>query len=169
MSKYITNVKRHIVEELHKPTRINFKRRKVIIKSLLDLMQADLVDMREYEKENIGYKYILIVINCFSKYVWAYPLKTKTSKEVANALENVFKVEKPIHLCTDSGGEFLGREVQNLMKKYNIIHYVVYSEKKASIVERVNRTLKGIMWKEFSLQGSYKWMPTLLNRVIKLL
>ena len=141
----MSSVKRHIVEELHKPARINFKRRRVIIKSLLDLMQADLVDMKEYERENKGYKYILVVINCFSKFVWAFPLKTKTSHEVAKALENVFKVQKPLHLCTDSGGEFTGKDVQILVKKYHIKHYVVYSERKASIVERVNRTLKGIM------------------------
>lgn len=161
------DVKRQLIEELHKPARINFKRRKVIIKSFLDLMQADLVDMKEYEKENSGYKYILVVINCFSKYVWTFPLKTKTAKEVAQALEKVFKIQKPIHLCTDSGGEFIGKEVQNLVKKYNVIHYVVYSEKKASIVERVNRTLKGMMWKEFHMQGSYRWLD-LLKKIVNI-
>ena len=167
MSRFATTVKRQIVEEIHKPARINFKRRKVIIKSLLDLMQADLVDMKDYEKENNGYKYFLIVINCFSKFVWAYPLKSKTTVEVAQALERVFKVQTPIHLCTDSGGEFTGRATQNLMKKYKVHHYVVYSEKKASIVERVNRTLKGMMWKEFSIQGSYKWL-NVLNHIVSI-
>lgn len=165
MPKFITKIKREVVEELHKPARINFKRRHVIIKSLLDLMQADLVDMQLYEKENKGFKYILIVINCFTKYVWAYPLKSKTAREVAQALEKVFKIQTPIHLCTDSGGEFTGREVQNLVKTYNVKHYVVYSEKKASIVERVNRTLKTMMWKEFSAQGSYEWLD-LLKKIV---
>lgn len=162
---FATEAKRQIVNEIHKPARINFKRRKVIVKSLLDLMQADLVDMREYEKENQGYKYILVVINCFSKYVWTFPLKSKTAKEVAENLENVFKIQTPMHLCTDSGGEFTGKEVQALMKKYNVAHYVVYSEKKASIVERVNRTLKGMMWKEFNMQGTYKWLDLIKNVV----
>lgn len=165
--KLITNVKRQIVEEIHKPARKNFKRRRVIIKSLFDLFQGDLVDMKEYYKENNGYKYILVVINCFSKYVWAFPLKTKTSKEVAVSLEKVFRIQKPIHFCTDSGGEFTGKEVQNLMKKYNVIHYVVYSEKKASIVERVNRTLKTMMWKEFNIQGTYQWIK-LLKKIVEI-
>lgn len=165
--KLNTEVKRQIVEEIHKPARKNFKRRRVIIKSLLDLFQADLVDMKEYEKENGGYKYILVVINCFSKYVWAFPLKTKTAREVAQSLEIVLKAQKPDHLCTDSGGEFLGKEVQNLLKKYNVIHYVVYSEKKASIVERVNRTLKGMMWKEFNFNGTYQWLDV-LKKIVKI-
>ena len=37
----------------------------------------------------------------------------------------------------------------------------MYSEKKASIVERVIRTIKNILWKEFSVQGSYKWLKLL--------
>ena len=78
--------KRQVVEEIHKPARINFKRRKVMIKGLNDLFQADLVDMTLYAKENDGYKYILVVINCFSKYVWAIPLKSKTSVEVSQAM-----------------------------------------------------------------------------------
>lgn len=76
-----TNVKRQIVEEIHKPARINFKRRSVIIKSLTDLFQADLVEMILYSKENKGYKYILVIIKCFSKYVWAFPLKSKQVKK----------------------------------------------------------------------------------------
>ena len=110
-SKFATPIKRHIADEIHKPARKNFKRRRVIIKSFLDLMQADLMDLKEYGKENNGYKYVLVVINCFSKYVWAYPIKSKTSKEVAQALEKTFHIQRPINLCTDMGGEFTGKEV----------------------------------------------------------
>ena len=69
------------------------------------------MDLKEYGKENNGYKYVLVVINCFSKYVWAYPIKSKTSKEVAQALEKTFHIQRPINLCTDMGGEFTGKEV----------------------------------------------------------
>jgi hypothetical protein len=48
-----------------------------------------------------------------------------------------------------------------LMKKYKMNHYSTFSTKKASIVERVNRTLKNLMWKQFSLQGNYKWLKLL--------
>ena len=89
--KFITDTKRQLVNEIHKPARINFKRRKVIIKSLKDLFQADLVEMIPYSKLNNGYRYILIVINCFSKFVWAFPLKTKTGEEVSKNMERVFK------------------------------------------------------------------------------
>lgn len=162
-----TNVKRQIVEEIHKPARKNFKRRSVIIKSLTDLFQADLVEMIPYSKENKGYKYILVVINCFSKFVWAFPLKSKTGKEVSEAMMKVFKKQIPNNLHTDQGKEFFNKDFSKLTKEYNVNHYNTFSEKKASIVERVNRTLKNIMWKEFNFRGNYRWIEMLADIVKK--
>lgn len=158
--------KRQVVEEIHKPARINFKRRKVIIKGLNDLFQADLADMSLYSRENSGHKFILIVINCFSKFVWAIPLKSKSGVEVSNAMEKILKKHCPDNLQTDMGGEFFNKDFKNLTKKYNVNHYSSYSEKKASIVERVIRTLKQRMWKEFNMQGNYSWVK-LLKEITK--
>ena len=82
--------KRQLVEELHKPFRRNFKRRKVIIKGIDDLWQADLVEMSAYAAENKGYKFLLTVIDTFSKYAWVVPLKNKTALAVTNAMESIF-------------------------------------------------------------------------------
>jgi hypothetical protein len=160
-------IKKQVVDEIHKQARINFPRRRVIVKSLNDLFQADLVEMIPYSGENNGFKYILVVINCFSKFVWAFPLKTKTGYEVVENMEKVFKQQQPKNLQTDMGKEFLNKTFQLLMKKYNINHYNTYSEKKASIVERVNRTLKNLMWKEFNYHGHYRWINLLDNIVQK--
>ena len=162
-----TIAKKQVVEEIHKPARINFKRLKVIIKGLDDLFQADLVEMIPYARENQGYKYILVVINCFSKFVRAIPLRNKSSTEVSKAMEIIFKEQSPQNLQTDQGTEFFNREFQKLMKKYGVHHYNTFSEKKASIVERVNRTLKNMMWKGFSSQGNYKWLKFSRNIVNK--
>ncbi|CAH1382413.1 unnamed protein product [Tenebrio molitor] len=121
--------------------------------------------MIPYSGENNGFKYILVVINCFSKFVWAFPLKTKTGYEVVENMEKVFKQQQPKNLQTDMGKEFFNKTFQLLMKKYNINHYNTYSEKKASIVERVNRTLKNLMWKEFNYHGHYRWINLLDNIV----
>lgn len=72
--------KETVAHELHKPARKNYKRRRVIIKGLHDLWQADLVEMQPYAKSNKGFRYILVVINAFSKYVWVMPLKSKKVK-----------------------------------------------------------------------------------------
>lgn len=156
-----------IVNELHKPARKNFIRRCVKIKGIDDLWQADLVEMISYAKENVGFKYLLTVIDTFSKFAWVEPLKKKTSHMVVDAFNKIFNESKriPKNLQTDMGTEFYNTDFKQLMKQKNINHYSTFSPIKACIVERFNRTLKEQMWKKFSLQGSYKWVTILENLV----
>ena len=63
--------------ELNKPTINKFERKKVIVNYINETLSADLVDMSQYAKMNRGYKYIFTNIDVFSKYAYAYPLKTK--------------------------------------------------------------------------------------------
>lgn len=151
--------KQNVVDEIHKGARRNFPRRSVIIKGIDDLWQSDLIDIQKYQKVNKGYKFILVVIDAFSKYAWVAPLKTKTKTEVCLAFEKILKIgRRPKNLQTDMGTEFYNDIFQKLMNKYKINHYSTYSTKKASIVERLIRTLKGKMFKHFSLVGNYKWV-----------
>lgn len=150
-----------VVNELHKPARKHFPRRRVIVKGLNDLFQADLIEMIPYARQNSGFKYILAVIDCFSKYAWAVPLKKKTAKDVTVAIEKILKERTPKNLQTDKGTEFYNKDFTLLMKKYNVNHYSVFSVMKACIVERFIRTIKSMMYKHFSLHGSYKWVKVL--------
>lgn len=87
--------------------------------------------MLPYAKENNGFKYILVVINCFSKFIWAFPLKNKSSVEVVKNMEKVFKDQQPNNLQTDMGKEFFNSNFTKLMNKYKVNHYSTYSEKKS--------------------------------------
>lgn len=154
--------RRQVVNELHKPARKNFKRRRVTIKGIDDLWQADLVDMTLYASENQGFRFLLTVIDTFSKFAWTVPVKSKSGKEVTKAMQSIFYLLRvPRHLQTDNGKEFFNNSFQKLMQKYDINHYTTFSALKASIVERFNRTLKGMMWKEFSMNGNYHWISML--------
>ena len=62
------------------------------------------------------------------------------------------------YLQTDKGKEYFNSTVQALLKRFNVKHYSTYSKKKASIVERFNRTLKTNMYRAFSEQGHYRWL-----------
>lgn len=152
--------KRDVVLELHKPCRKKFIRRKVIMISMDDHWQIDLVEMGAYSKENKGYKFLLTIIDTFSKCAWAVPIKNKTGVEVTTAMESVFDNSKriPKNMQSDDGKEFFNKYFQTLMHKYKINHYSTYSSLKASIVERFNRTLKHLMWIEFSVNGNYRWI-----------
>ncbi|KAF0747756.1 Integrase catalytic domain-containing protein [Aphis craccivora] len=73
-----------LAEELHGPVRKIFPRRNVVTRFKDDLWQADLIDMQPHSRQNNGFKFILIIIDTFTKYVWVEALKNKTAKECTN-------------------------------------------------------------------------------------
>lgn len=155
--------KEGVVSEIHRSARKNFERRTYQMRGIDDTFQADLVEMIPHSKMNNNYKYILMVIDVFSKFAWTVPLKNKTGNEVTRAMKSIFTADKrvPKNLHTDQGKEFYNSFFQQLMKDYKINHYSTYSKMKASIVERFNRTILTKIWRMFSLQGSYKWLKIL--------
>jgi hypothetical protein len=160
------SIKKKIVEEIHKQARRHFPRRKIVVKSIRDLFQCDLIDMTPYAKDNTNYKYVLIVIDCFSKMVYAEAMKTKRGSETAEAMRRILKRSgKPRLVQSDLGTEFYSPEFRALMKEFNIRHYSTYSVIKASMAERVIRTIKGRLFKEFSYLGSYRWIDILKDVV----
>lgn len=66
-----------LADELHKPIKRNFARRRIITNHIDEIWAADLVEMQKFSKQNKGYRYLLIVIDIFSKYGWIEPLKDK--------------------------------------------------------------------------------------------
>ena len=135
-----------LADELHKPVRKHYQRRSVFAKQVDDIWTADLVDMSPYSRANSGYKYLLTVIDVFSKYGWIVPLKTKTGKEVAMAFQELFTNNAPpIRLWTDKGTELYNQYVKRVLTANNVTLYSTENEEKSSVVERWNRTMKKIM------------------------
>ena len=118
-----------IVNELHRTARKNFLRRHTIIKGYKDLWQIDLAEMQQYAGENDGYRYIVVCINCYSKFVYTRPVKNKTGVEVTQAMKSIIEEASyaPKNLQSDQGKEFYNSNFQALMKKYKINHYSTYS------------------------------------------
>lgn len=117
------HIKEALFEELHKLVRKNFPRRKVDIRAIDETWQADLVVMEAYSKENKSFKYLLTAIDNFSKYAWVMPLKRKTGKEVAKALNSIFKGCIPKKMQVDQGLEFYNKSCKELLEKHNIHLY----------------------------------------------
>ena len=63
--------------------------------SIDEIWAADLIDMQAFSKNNNRIKYLLTVIDIFSKFVWIVPLKRKTGQEVANAFSRILKERRP--------------------------------------------------------------------------
>ena len=108
-----------LAEELHKPVKQKFKKRRVMVNGIDKIWAADLADMKAFEDYNDGYTFLLLVIDIFSKYGWIVPLKNKKGKTVAEALENIFEERKPEKLWTDKGTEFYNKDVKKLIEIYS--------------------------------------------------
>lgn len=152
---------------LHKPVKYKFRRRPVISFGIGELLQADLIDMSKFSKFNNGIKFLLTVIDVFSRYAYVFPLKNKSAKSVAEAFEELFKqTDTIIHIQTDKGREFYNSKVQSLFKKMKIKHYSSQSEYKASLVERLIKTIKNKLYRIFTYRNSYKYID-ILQEVVK--
>lgn len=160
------SLKRLLTNELHKPARKNFARRKFLCGGLDDLWQMDLADVRSYSAENAGHSYILVAIDCYSRYAWTVPLKNKTGECVATSFDKLLKSSRgrvPRNLLTDRGTEFYNSHFSKIANRHDIRHYSTFSSMKASMAERLIRTLKTWMFKEFSFSGKYEWIRGVLS------
>ena len=147
----VENSNKILSEELHKPKRKNFPRRKIIVNHIDEIFAADLVEMQKFAKLNKGYRYLLTCIDIFSKYSWVIALKDKKGINVKNALQKIFKERSPKFLWTDRGTEFYNKQVQDLLNENNIKLYSTNNSKiKSSVIERFNRTFKNMMYKKFT-------------------
>ena len=147
----VENHNKILSEELHKPKRKNYTRRKIIVNHIDEIFAADLVEMQKFSKLNKGYRYLLTCIDIFSKFSWVIPLKDKKGITIKNTLEKIFKERKPNFLWTDNGKEFYNKQVQDLLNENNIKLYSTNnSEIKSAVIERFNRTFKNMMYKKFT-------------------
>ena len=149
---------------LHRQYRKHFKRNPIVVGAIDKQWQADLADMSSLSKHNDGYKFLLTVIDCFSKFAWAIPLQNKSGQTLLAALKLLLErahPRKPNRLQTDKGKEFLNKPVQDFLTENAIHHFSSESDQKAAMVERFNRTLKTRMWKYFTAQNTYRYLDAL--------
>ena len=149
-----------LANEIHKPVRRKFEKRRVSItgknsNSPVDnTWTADLVDMQPYSRWNRGYKYLLTVLDVFSKYAWVVPIKDKKGETITKAFRVIVGKRKPVYLWTDKGTEFYNSDFKEYLKENGITLYSTQNVEKSSVIERFNRTLKSKMFKQFTIQNS---------------
>ena len=83
--------------------------------------------MQQLKSYNHGFRYILNVIDVFSKFVWSVPIKDKTGKTITNTFQSIVKTSKrkPNKLWVDNGAEFYNNIFKNgwlRMKLKCIVH-----------------------------------------------
>ena len=151
---------------LNKAVKRNFQRGRVIVSGIDDQWDADLASFSRYADSNNGYKYLLVVIDIFSRYAWIEPIKDKTAKEIVSAFNKILsKGRKPRRLRTDAARDFTSNKFQTNLKNKSIAHFTTHSEKQANYVERFIKTIKSRIWRHMRATDSTRYIDVLENLV----
>ena len=146
----------------HKPVRRKFVRNKTITGAIDQQWQLDLMDMQGLASDNDGFRYVLTAIDVFSRYAWAAPIKSKGGAAVTEAFETITTERHPRYVQTDKGKEFLNKTFQDHLKSRDIEFFTGENDDiKASLVERLNRTLKEKLWRYFTHKRTYRYVDVL--------
>ena len=164
-----SKLKRILEEEdepysLYKPIkRKKLYNRRVVVGNPYQQLQVDLEEMPRaiaQSKDSKGYKYALTAIDVFTKFSFIEPLKSKSGKEVAEALEKIIlsMPKLPLTIQSDKGKEFLNKEVNSMLEKHNVDFFTSENpEIKAGVVERLNLTLKVPFFRKMRKERHWRW------------
>ena len=158
------NIKIFINEIYSKPLRKYYPTNKTDVYHIDDIWSLDILDLKDYGPENNkGYRYVLVVIDNFSKFGWTVPLKNKNAQTIKDSFENILISSKrsPNLIETDRGKEFYNNIFQDFLNKNNIKLYSRNSSYGAVFAERFNRTIRDLLKKIVFERGDANWIDVL--------
>jgi hypothetical protein len=118
--------------------------------------------MGEWKAENNGERYMLTVVDVFTRYAWARPMLTKSANDTFAAFISIVDSgRRPKKLWVDQGSEFYNSTFKKWMKANGVVMYSTFGESKSVIVERFNKTLKTKMWRYFTEENTRRWVDVL--------
>lgn len=146
---------------LHKTRRQRFPMARYYVRKPNLQFQADLVDYSKFASHNKGYKFMLMIMDLFTRQAWAFPMRSKSGREVASIFQPFFQQHETQRLQCDEGKEFYNKDVKDVLADYGIELFSIYSPTKAALVERLNRTIKGMLEKIFTATNSKNWIDVI--------
>ena len=158
-----------LADERHKPIIRKFNKRKVYSQFKDNIWGVDLANMQSLSRKNKGIKYLLCVIDLYSKYAFVIPLKDKKGISIVNAFIKIIKQSnrKPNKIWVDQGGEFYNNVFEKWLSDNDINMYSRYNEGKSVVAERFIRTLKNKLYKHMTATGKNVYYDVLNDVVNK--
>ena len=158
------NIKIFVNEIFSKPSKKNYDTNKTDVYYIDDIWSLDILDLKDYGSENNrGYRYVLVIIDNFSKYGWTIPLKNKNAQTIKDSFENILlgSKRKPNLIESDRGKEFYNNIFQDFLNKNNIKLYSRNSSYGAVFAERFNRTIKDLLKRPVFEKSDGNWIDIL--------
>ena len=141
-----------LAEELQKTIIKNFKRRKAYSSFKYNIWGVDLAGIQLISKYNKGIRYLLCVIDLFSRYAWVIPLKNKKGESIVEGFENILdgSNRKRNNMWVDHGSEFYNNKFKKFLKENDIEMYSTFNEGESVVPERFIKTLKNKIYKRMT-------------------
>ena len=158
------NIKIFINEIYSKGPKRNYATNKTDVYHIDDIWSLDILDLKDYGPENNNnYRYVLVIIDNFSKFGWTIPLKNKNAITIKDSFENILinSKRKPNLIETDRGKEFYNNIFQDFLNKNDIKLYSRNSSYGAVFAERFNRTIRDLLKKIVFERGDANWIDVL--------
>jgi len=165
MNDIIEVIQEETPYQLHKKTRNTVRAHMVAFREN-QIWLADLIDMSNYSRDNQGFKWILLVIDVFTRKASAQSMKSKESANVLSAFKKIIEENgKPEKLITDNGTEFMNREFQKYLSDSNVIHENNEPQYNPTLglIDRLCRTIKEKIFKYFTDKNETNWVDHLDN------
>ena len=155
----IVNNKENIqlADKLQKPIIRKFKKRKVYSGFKDNIWGVDLADMQLLSKFNKWFRFLLCVIDIYSRYAWVIPLKDKKGESIVTGFQKILKDSnrKPNKIWVDKRGKFYNNSFKQGLKDNDIEMYSTKNKGKSVIPERFIRTLKTKIYKYMTSISMY--------------
>ena len=111
--------------------------------------------MQLISKYNKGIRYLLCVIDLFSRYAWVIPLKNKKRETIVEGFQKILNSSnrKPNKIWVDHGSEFYNNKFKSFLKENEIEMYSTFNGGKSVVAERFIKTLKNKIYKHMTTIG----------------
>ena len=158
------NIKIFVNEIYSKGPKKYYPTNKTDVYYIDDIWSLDILDLKHYGPENNrGYRYVLVIIDNFSKFGWTVPLKIKNAQTIKDSFENILinSKRKPNLIETDRGKEFYNIIFQDFLNKNVIKLYSRNSSYGAVFAERFNLTIRNLLKRPVFEKGDGNWIDVL--------
>ena len=157
-------IKIFINEIFSKSLKRNYPTNKTDVYHIDDIWSLDILDLEDYGPENNRrYRYVLVIIDNFSKIGWTVPLKNESAQTITNSFKifSISSEKKPKLIETDRGKEFYNSIFQDFLSENNIKIYPRNGSYGAVFAERFNRTIRDLLKRPVFEKGDGKWIDIL--------
>ena len=156
-----------IINEIYsKPPKKNYATNETDVYRIDNIWSLDILDLKDYGHENNkSYRYIIVIIDNFSRFGWTIPLK-KNAQRRKDSFQSILisSKRKPNVIENECGKEFYNKIFQDFLHKNNIKHYSRESSYGGVFAERFNRYIRDLLKRPVFEKSDGNWVDVLQTR-----